>query len=141
MYKMTLSNLPNVVAGDGRRVNNGKNKGALNVDIISIWIASITTWDSCSNLVEYTAVVRIKAALVEEEALLHCKPISAPVSLLSQSNCMSFPYPYVHLLKPLTGVDISARSVRRSGRAGKATASSRRRAAAAAKRIVLGCSW
>lgn len=66
MYKMTLIKRPRVVAGDGRRENSGKNNGALKMNWISLWTASKSTWDICSNLVEYTAVVRIKTALVEE---------------------------------------------------------------------------
>jgi hypothetical protein len=63
---------------------------------------------------------------VEEEAFLHWKLISKTTRCKLGIN--------LHLLKLLTGVEISTRPVKRSGRPGKDVNRSKRTAAAAPKR-------
>ena len=103
-------------------------------------IVTVSTWDIYADLVEDAAIIRIQAALVEEQTLLHYVTISALDSSLASTADSVLSIHHVHLLKPLTGVDISARSVRRSGNAGNATTNRSLRAAAEAKRMVFGCS-
>jgi hypothetical protein len=103
-------------------------------------VGTVSTWDIYADLVEDAAIIRIQAALVEEEAFLHYNTISALDSSLTHNTSVFSSILHVHLLKPLTGVEISARSVRRSGNAGNATTKRSLRAAAEAKRMVLGCS-
>lgn len=75
---------------------------------------------------------------------VHSQRVSMP-SLLSlaqtaQSWSRRCPF-HVHLLKLLTGVEISALPVKRSGRPGKARASVIRRVTAAENSSVLGWPW
>jgi hypothetical protein len=102
--------------------------------------STVSTLNIYADLVEDAAIIRIQAALIKEQTLLYCITFSAPDHILPSMATLFLSIPHVHLLNPLTGVDISARSVSWSGNAGNATANRSRRAAAEAKRAVFGCS-
>jgi hypothetical protein len=64
--RRTLTIRPIHAEGDGRRENNGSNSGACFSLSTKVRIAS-----GAAHLVEDAAVIRIQAALVEKETLLH----------------------------------------------------------------------
>lgn len=83
-------------------------------------------------LVEYTAIIRRDVMSVEEKTFLHC--------LSKSQHCPQDPrLSTLHLLKLVTGVEISTRPVRRSGNEGNAVNKSNRRAAAAPKTKAFFC--
>ena len=85
--------------------------------------------DAC--LVEDAAIVRRDVMSIEEESFLHCQRLVMNACKLEyQAQGVMVVDP--HRLKLVTGVDISARPVRRSGRRAKARNSRKRSAAAAA---------
>ena len=73
---------------------------------------------------EDTPIVRGDVVCVEEEAFLYWRSVSTEIPSAQEI--------YSHLLKLVTGVDISARPVSRGGSDGKAKNRSSRRAAAEA---------
>ena len=80
------------------------------------------------HLVEYSTIIRRDVVCVKEESLLH---FSQALSVMTLGRPGT---QYAHLLKLVTGDDISTRPVRKSGREGKPAKSTRRIADAAPKR-------
>lgn len=85
--------------------------------------------DAC--LVEDAAIVWRDVMSIEEEPFLYCRRLVVhPCKLEYQLQCVMVVD--LHRLKLVTGVDISARPVRRSGKRGKAENRRKRSAAAEA---------
>lgn len=81
--------------------------------------------ETCTYLVKDTPIVRVDVVCIEEDALLYCNHTCLAASTAQSVN-------HVRRLKLVTGVEISTRPVRRSGKEGKAVNSSRRSTAAEA---------
>lgn len=91
-----------------------------------------------TDLVKYAAIVWIESALEKKEPFLYYTFSAPALSLARAARDSSFSID-VHLLKLLTGVEISTRAVNISGSPGKVRTSNTRRRAAVVNSKVLGC--
>lgn len=120
--RSTVKTRPIQLMGDGRSANNGRSRGACH---LLVWLRSWRSNGISPHLVKYAAIIRIESPFVEEQAFLYYN-VSALDSSADLRGLFALSVANIHLLKLFTGVEISTRPVRSSGRLGKVRASKRR---------------